>query len=213
MKKIFTLVAAAMMAVGVNAQKEWNFSTWTAKELVATEVVDELTVAATSTAKVVIDGNNKTVDDVKYTQRLKTGGGITLNTETNAPEGRYLAFNVPGNCTIKVLACSSNSTDVRTLNCASSTYDAIFNTVSIPAGTPVWSSVDYVGAATTIYLYSATGGINFYAISFTPKSTGISNIAAEETNANAPIYNLAGQQVSKDFKGVCIQNGKKFINK
>ena len=45
-------------------------------------------------------------------------------------------------------------------------------------------------------------------------STAIKNIATEtEANANAPIYNLAGQQVSKDFKGVCIQNGKKFINK
>lgn len=42
---------------------------------------------------------------------------------------------------------------------------------------------------------------------------GINNITTDAANANAPIYNLAGQQVSKDFKGVCIQNGKKFINK
>jgi hypothetical protein len=30
-------------------------------------------------------------------------------------------------------------------------------------------------------------------------------------NENAPIYNLAGQRVDKSFKGVVIQNGKKFI--
>jgi len=41
-------------------------------------------------------------------------------------------------------------------------------------------------------------------------SHAITNVSA---NVNAPIYNLAGQQVSKDYKGVVIQNGKKFVNK
>ena len=30
---------------------------------------------------------------------------------------------------------------------------------------------------------------------------------------NAPIFNLAGQQVSKTVKGVYIQNGRKFVVK
>jgi len=30
---------------------------------------------------------------------------------------------------------------------------------------------------------------------------------------NAPIYNLAGQRVENGFKGVVIQNGKKYVNK
>ena len=32
-------------------------------------------------------------------------------------------------------------------------------------------------------------------------------------NANAPIFNLAGQKVDKSQKGILIQNGKKFVNK
>ena len=40
---------------------------------------------------------------------------------------------------------------------------------------------------------------------------GISNVVAPEANANAPIYNLAGQRVSSNFKGIAIQNGKKFV--
>ena len=40
---------------------------------------------------------------------------------------------------------------------------------------------------------------------------GISNVVAPEVDANAPIYNLAGQRVSSDFKGIAIQNGKKFV--
>lgn len=43
-------------------------------------------------------------------------------------------------------------------------------------------------------------------------STGISNaVVAPNANPNAPIYNLAGQKVSKSYKGVVIQNGKKFV--
>lgn len=44
--------------------------------------------------------------------------------------------------------------------------------------------------------------------------TGISNpVIAAKTNPNAPIFNLAGQKVSKAYKGVVIQNGKKFVQK
>lgn len=42
-------------------------------------------------------------------------------------------------------------------------------------------------------------------------TTGINEVNADAANADAPRYNLAGQQVSKAYKGVVIQNGKKFI--
>ncbi len=44
-------------------------------------------------------------------------------------------------------------------------------------------------------------------------STSITEAKAVEGDANAPIYNLAGQRVSKAEKGIYIQNGKKFIVK
>ena len=49
-------------------------------------------------------------------------------------------------------------------------------------------------------------------ISFAGTDTGINGITVDGAdNANAPVYNLAGQRVSKDAKGILIQNGKKFI--
>ena len=42
---------------------------------------------------------------------------------------------------------------------------------------------------------------------------GIKEVNNGTVNENAPIYNLAGQRVGKDYKGVVIQNGKKFIKK
>lgn len=44
-------------------------------------------------------------------------------------------------------------------------------------------------------------------------STGINDITTNVENTNAPLFNLAGQRVSKNTKGLLIQNGKKFINK
>lgn len=47
------------------------------------------------------------------------------------------------------------------------------------------------------------------------KTTGIDNVNQINSaiNDNAPMYNLAGQRVGKEYKGVVIQNGKKFINR
>ena len=42
---------------------------------------------------------------------------------------------------------------------------------------------------------------------------GINNIVNDNTNGSAVIYNLAGQRVSKDFKGIVIMNGKKAVMK
>lgn len=44
-------------------------------------------------------------------------------------------------------------------------------------------------------------------------TTGISAVEVEDAADNAPIYNLQGQRVTKDTKGILIQNGKKFVNK
>ena len=46
----------------------------------------------------------------------------------------------------------------------------------------------------------------------TAGATAISNVNAE-MNANAPVYNLAGQRVARAEKGIFIQNGKKIILK
>lgn len=43
--------------------------------------------------------------------------------------------------------------------------------------------------------------------------SGINDITVEEFDENAPVYNLSGQRVNKDAKGILIQNGKKFIRK
>ena len=67
----------------------------------------------------------------------------------------------------------------------------------------------------TFQKYSGTGNILISSIEFTPieSSTGIAAITTAEEKAKDAIFNLAGQQVDKTFKGVVIKNGKKMIQK
>ena len=44
-------------------------------------------------------------------------------------------------------------------------------------------------------------------------TSGIANITTDAANANAPVFNLAGQKVGKAYKGVVIKAGKKFVQK
>lgn len=43
--------------------------------------------------------------------------------------------------------------------------------------------------------------------------SGIDGILAEDTVVDGPVYNIAGQQVTKSYKGIVIKNGKKYIQK
>ncbi|MBR5688407.1 MAG: carboxypeptidase regulatory-like domain-containing protein [Prevotella sp.] len=45
------------------------------------------------------------------------------------------------------------------------------------------------------------------------ETTGIDTVSTDMLDQNAPMYNTAGQRVQKSYKGVVIQNGKKFIKK
>lgn len=82
---------------------------------------------------------------------------------------------------------------------------------------PVWDGCTYkynaFGSKVTAcgYYYSPDGQNVAISVSEAGGVDGITSIESEKVNANAPIYNLAGQKVSKNAKGILIQNGKKFI--
>ncbi len=52
----------------------------------------------------------------------------------------------------------------------------------------------------------------FLGIDFNGNTTDINEMKTQEIG-NAPVYNLNGQRVGSDYKGVVIQNGKKFVVK
>jgi hypothetical protein len=63
-------------------------------------------------------------------------------------------------------------------------------------------------------IYWDNSGYN-YIVDITVKetSTGINGISTDEADENEAIYNIAGQKVGKNYKGLVIKNGKKQIVK
>lgn len=71
-----------------------------------------------------------------------------------------------------------------------------------------------VEAGKSYYLFNTKSQIGLYGFEFTAggEQTGISDVTVNAgVDKNAPIYNLAGQRVGKDAKGILIQNGRKII--
>ena len=70
-------------------------------------------------------------------------------------------------------------------------------------------------------LIDQTGTKNFFVkegadtdpYQFGTDPSGIINVKKDAVKSNDAIYNLAGQRVSKDYKGIVVKNGKKYITK
>lgn len=78
----------------------------------------------------------------------------------------------------------------------------------------VWVYLTFNAVANeTYYVFNKNTQMGFGGFEFTAGTSGVSDITAETEDPNAPVYNLAGQRVSKNAKGILIQNGKKFIRK
>ena len=107
--------------------------------------------------------------------------------------------------------------------CDQKLYPGIANVIefTLKGGKDVTSQDDEGNSTTTFdakdtyytfQKYSGTGNILISSIEFTPvDASGISTINAVDKASNGAIYNLAGQKVANDFKGLVIKNGKKMI--
>lgn len=58
-----------------------------------------------------------------------------------------------------------------------------------------------------------TSGCHLYSLTVTPGDPSGISVAETKKVQNDAIYNLAGQKVGKDYKGIVIMNGKKFMQK
>lgn len=129
-----------------------------------------------------------------------TDGGYTIKQNN----GKYLyqkdshnSFNVSD---------TSTEGDVWTID---ANADGTFKITNVSVNKYVQYSVNYKSFGS----YADEQGIMPYLYVKDETGTSISGTTVEKFDANAPVYNLAGQRVSKNTKGILIQNGKKFVNK
>lgn len=211
MKKFFTLVAMALMAVGANAQ-----------ELIA-EV--DFTTATEFT------GWNQFGDGQEGSVELKAGEGlaITVGSQTGQlwqpqtmviPDG---TFNVEedGNYKVVVEAKFPTAGELQINMGTWGSNDQ--TTVQVPASDDFQTvEIEFPAFAYTLegcHLLFQNGDFlgttivkSVKVIDLDGDPNGIEAVKANQL-VNGAIFNLAGQKVNANYKGVVIQNGKKFIQK
>jgi len=88
--------------------------------------------------------------------------------------------------------------------------------VSAQPGRPLLGYLSFPVEAKTYLVFQPSSQVGIYGFQFTAGGdpSGVETIKTEKVwNANAPMYNLSGQKVDKSYKGIVIQNGRKFVNK
>jgi molybdopterin-binding protein len=225
MKKIFTLIIVALCAISVNAQGSYLIATGdaiTSGQEINSVTGIKLTFGADSYAAAKKVANWADADFVAYTAGSTNGtfsvgseptgclykfqptvdGTVTAGIQLNLNKALYIVDGTFAEVTPKSynLPAAADATGSQTLT-----------DNKIPAKSN--GTVTFDVKANGIYYLLCTGSkLGFFGFKFTTGTTGISNLATENTK-NAEIYNLAGQKVNKTYKGVVIQNGKKIINK
>ena len=226
MKKFFTLIAVAMMAVCANAQGTYGVQNGDAG--VASGTQEKSVANITMTWGVAggedFKGGNKK-NDV-----LKDQLGATAYCEGNGANGKLTEGTVyffepalDGTLTVGfvlnagkkfyIQECSGSEPQDVTFT----TVDAEGSAVELVCGGTLESkltgglSTFAVAKGKKYAVYCAGSKLGFYGFKFEITS-GISNLEVENAADNTT-YNVAGQKVSENTKGLVIKSGKKFINK
>ena len=222
MKKFFTLIAAVAMAASMNAQTLSFDKDYAVGSVPATFSTNGLVLTVVDTNnKLVVDSNSAyfgTADSYqKFDKRLKSGG--------KSSSKNNLTLTLPSDGTLKVYARtgSSSATDrnvILTQNDAELANKILLESeaVSVNMGEEVakkvYPAVSVPVKAGDVSITYPIGSINFYGFEFVAAGTsGISNINASEAANEGATFNLLGQKVASNAKGLVVKNGKKFINK
>ena len=144
------------------SEKFWNFSDFEQGDITETTIIDNLKVIASSTKKVTIDPNDKSLDDISFTQRMKLNG-------TGASDSRTVQIKVVPNSHITVYGMSPSKNTERTMNLDIPTFGTTVATL-VNDGTALGKvEYDYTGEEEVfVYLYSASSGFNLYGVKVEP---------------------------------------------
>ena len=234
MKKFFTLIAAVAMAASMNAQGTYAVQigdnvkagdqitsvkniTLTYMENDGVEFASGKKTAnwadADFGAYVCGKNSGKLVSGAEptgcaYKFETTKAGSLTVAVQLNANKG----FHILGADFAEVAPASYNLPAAKDGDSQEFTQnDKGENIVSAKSNGTVTFSVAEGG---TYYVLAAGTKMGFYGFKYvTGTSTGISDIQAPKSSKDGATFNLLGQKVANDAKGVVIKNGKKLINK
>ena len=153
---------------------------------------------------ITLDDAAKTVKYTEATGVVPAGKAVLVKGDAMTEYTLAPATEAAGDFTTDLLISDGTETTKGGLYYAFATVDGKSGFKKLADGLTIPAKKGYLKL-------SAASAKGFFA--FDETTTGINEIEAEAAQDNAAIYNLAGQRVSKEYKGVVIKNGKKFFNK
>ena len=234
MKKFFTLIAAVAIAASMNAQGTYAVAegdeVTAGKQItsVANVTLTYMENAGTAfavgkatsnwadadfTAYVCGVNNGKLVSGAEptgcvYKFETVKAGSVTVGVQLNGNKGFHILdadFAEVAPASYNLPAAKDGDSQEFTQN------EKGENIIAEKSNGTVTFSVAEGG---TYYVFAAGSKMGFYGFKYvTGTSTGISDIQAPKSSKDGATFNLLGQKVANDAKGIVIKNGKKFINK
>ena len=214
MKKIFTLIAAAFMAASVNAQtvlvayptQEGVSGTWSIS-------------GSTTESSVKIHLNTESVDALKLANGYSASGKSNTNHIALACEGGFKKgdiLTIAGASSVKEGEDKRCTAVVFTIDsetkCTALHKFSDFINGRLTNDDPVVETYTLESDYDKIYI-GRDGNTSAFVVKLSVTRSGSSSVNAIEVdkNVDSPAYNVAGQRVSDNAKGLVIKNGKKVI--
>ena len=235
MKKFFTLIAAVAIAASMNAQGTYAVAegdeVTAGKQItsVANVTLTYMENAGTAfavgkatsnwadadfTAYVCGVNNGKLVSGAEptgcvYKFETVKAGSVTVGVQLNGNKGFHIL-----DADFAEVAPASYNLPAAKENGASQEFTQNEKGENIIAEKSNGTVTFSVAEGGTYYVLAAGTKMGFYGFKYvTGTSTGISDIQAPKSSKDGATFNLLGQKVANDAKGIVIKNGKKFINK
>ena len=152
-----------------------------------------------------LDEANETVKYNEYTGVVPAGKAVLVKGEASKEYTLTPATEAAGDFNTSLIASDGNVQSDGVLYYA-------FGTVGGKSGFKlVANGVEIPAKKGYLKLTEGTNAKAFFA--FEGSTTGIGSIETVAEKSDAPMYNLAGQRVDQNYKGVVVKKGKKFVNK
>ena len=224
MKKIFTLIAVAAMAIGANAQGTFGLIAESGAITAGTKVTSVSNITMTYGDTGAADFSSPEADDKLTTLLGATGYTKGNGVNGNKDNGTIYYFEPAKDGVLTVGAVMNAEKTILVKKDNYSGEDVAFtvadkdgNAVTVTDGQlseKVYGTIKLNVTAGVKYAVGLAGSkMGYYGFKYEVSDPAGINIVKAVEAENGAAYNLAGQKVADDFKGVVIKNGKKMIQK
>lgn len=183
---------------------ELNASLLTIGDITANTIFEDFfTVNANSEKKVTIDANNKELDGISFTQRMKFNGN-------GSSEYRNITFTIKGTAKVVIYSMSSSSSATdRTVNVCDASGNVVFSKV-VPTSALEKQEVEL--EAGTYYITCLNGAINVYNVVVTvlePKAVTTTPVTYKFDASSLTAKDIVSEEKVNEFFTIKATSDKK----